>query len=232
MAVTDDLRAIAEQSNRELDAVRDFYEHSRIVWQSFETLVLAGHRFSATSPATGTQIDQDGLLQLAPRYLAAYLATFTFRQFVSLFEGFLFNFLHRRLLHNPWQFSEKQLDFATVLKSRDRDEVISRLILKHLNELRYEQLREWFVAVNKSVKLDCPTEDEIDQLAEIKALRDILEHNAGVVNEVYLRKSGKKARYQAGDPVEINDTYHLESWKLMKKVIADVTAAAIDKLAK
>jgi hypothetical protein len=43
------------------------------------------------------------------------------------------------------------------------------------------------VAINKAVKLDCPTEDEIDALAEIKAARDILEHNAGVVNEIFRR---------------------------------------------
>ena len=45
------------------------------------------------------------------------LATFTFRQFVSAFEAFLFNLLNRLLLHNPWQLSEKQLEFRTVLKA-------------------------------------------------------------------------------------------------------------------
>ena len=46
---------------------------------------------------------------------------------------------------------------------------------------------------------NAPTEDEIDALAEIKAARDILEHNAGVVNEIYRRKAGKRARYEVGD---------------------------------
>src|SRR5947209_2660697 len=179
MPVTDDLQAIAERADRELDAVHDFFEHSKIVWRSFRVVVGEGHKVSAENPATGTRIDQDGLVRLAPQYTSEYLATFTFRQFVSAFEAFLFNFLHRLLLHNPWQFSEKQLDFGTVLKAASRDEIVSGLILKQLNELKYEQLREWFVAVNKALKLDCPTEDEIDALAEIKAARDILEHNAG-----------------------------------------------------
>jgi hypothetical protein len=232
MAVTDDLRAITECAERELDAVHDFFEHSKIVWRSFQILVDQGHRISAENLATGTRIDQDGLVRLAPQYTREYLATFTFRQFVSAFEAFLFNFLHRLLLHNPWQFSERQLDFGTVLKAASRDEILSGVILRQLNELKYEHLREWFAVVNKAVKLDCPAEDEIDALAEIKATRDILEHNAGVVNEIYLRKAGKRARYGIGDHVELEDAYHLESWRLLKKVVRDVMSAAIDRLSK
>lgn len=230
MPVTDDLRAIAARTERELDAVHDFFEHSKIVWHSFQIHVEQGHRIAAENPATGTRIDQDDLVRLAPQYTSAYLTTFTFRQFVSVFEVFLFNFLHRLLLHNPWQFSEKQLDFGTILKAASRDEIISDVIRRQLNELRYEHLREWFAAVNKAVRLDCPTEEEIDALAEIKATRDILEHNAGVVNEIYRRKAGKKARYEVGDHIELEDAYHLESWRLIKKVVRDVTSAAIGRL--
>jgi hypothetical protein len=232
MPVTDDLRAIAERADRELSAVHDFFEHSRIVWRSFETLVAEGHKVSTENPATGTRIDQDGLVRLAPQYTRDYLATFTFRQFVSVFETFLFNFLHRLLLHNPWQFSEKRLEFGTVLKAANRDEIVSGVILKQLNDLKYEQLREWFAALNGAVKLDCPTENEIEALAEIKAARDILEHNAGVVNETYRRKAGKRARYQVGDHVEIDDAYYLESWQLIKKVVQDLVAAAVGRLSK
>jgi hypothetical protein len=232
MPVTDDLRAIAERADRELDAVHDFFEHSKMVWRSFQILVNEGHRISAENPATGTRIDQDGLVRLAPQYTREYLATFTFRQFVSAFEAFLFHFLHRLLVHNPWQFSERQLDFGTVLKAASRDEIVSGVILRQLNDLKYEHLREWFAAVNKAVKLDCPTGDEIDALAEIKATRDILEHNAGVVNEIYRRKAGKRARYEVGEHVELDDTYHLESWRLIKKVVRDVTSAAIGRLSK
>jgi hypothetical protein len=230
MPVMEDLQVIVERANRELDAVHDFFEYSRFVWRSFQTLVKEGHRAAWENQATGNRIDQDGLVLLAPEYIRDYLATFTFRQFVSLFEVFLFNFLHRLLLHNPWQFARKQLEFETVLTAEGRDEIISGVILGQLNELKYDQLRAWFVILNKTVKLDVPTDDEIDALAEIKATRDILEHNAGVVNEIYRRKAGKKARYAPGDQVEIDIAYHLESWQLIKKVVADVSAAAVAKL--
>jgi hypothetical protein len=232
MPVTDDLQAIAQHADRELDAVHDFFEHSKIVWRSFQILVDEGHKITAENLATGTRIDQDGLVRVAPQYTREYLAAFSFRQFVSAFEVFLFDLLYQLLLHNPWQFSEKQLDFGTVLKAASRDEIVSGVIQRHLNDLKYAHLREWFAAVNKAVKLDCPDEGEIDALAEIKAARDILEHNAGVVNEIYLRKAGKRARYAVGEHVELDDAYHLASWRLMKKVVRDVTSAAIGRLSK
>lgn len=193
MAVTDDLRAIAERANRELDAVHDFFVHSTVVWESFRLYVSEGHRAAAPNPATGSQFDQDGLVRLAPHYRRTYLATFTFRQFISAFEVFLFDFLHRLLMHNPWQFSQRQLPFGTVLKAGNREEVISGVLLLELNELKYEQLREWFAAMNRAVNLDFPSEDEIERMAEMKAARDIIEHNAGEVNETYIRKAGVKA---------------------------------------
>lgn len=230
MSIADDIRALADRAMRDLDAVHDFFEHSRLVWRSFKTFVDQGYKISSQNLATGTIIDQDGLLRLAPDYAKKYLAGFTFRQFVAIFEVFLFDFLHRILLHNPWQFARRQLDLEVVLRARHREEVISGVILKLLNELKYESLREWFVALNRAIKLDCPSPDEIDALSEVKAARDVLEHAAGVVNDVYLRKAGKQARYAAGDQVEIDDSYHLESWRLIKKVVSDVTVAAAGKL--
>jgi hypothetical protein len=231
MPIADDIRGIADRANRELDAVHDFFEFSKVAWRAFGSLVDEGRRIVATNAATGTTHDQNGLLGLAPHYHRAYLAVFTFRQFVSIFEVFLFDLLHRVLLHNPWQLSRTQLDFEVVLKAGDREEVISAVLLKQLNQLRYEKLRDWFDALNKAVKLDCPSDDEIDALAEVKATRDVLEHNAGVVNDVYLRKAGKKARHALGDRVEIDDNYHLESWRLIKKAVADLSGVALARLA-
>jgi hypothetical protein len=61
MSVQDDLRAIAHRAHRELDSVHDFFEHSKIVWRSFQILVDEGHRIIADNLATRTRIDQDGL---------------------------------------------------------------------------------------------------------------------------------------------------------------------------
>jgi hypothetical protein len=228
--IVDDFQNIADRANRDLDSVHDFFAHSMTVWESFELLVKTGQTISSVNTATGTSIDQAGLLTLSPRYKDEYLATFTFRQFVSIFESFFFAFFHRIIQHNPWQYARSQLELDRVLKAKDREEIISNVLMKQLNDLKYENIREWFAELNKAVKLGCPSDDEADSLAEIKATRDILEHNAGVVNDVYIRKAGKKARYTVGVRIDIDDSYHLTSWRLIKKVVADLTTTATTKL--
>jgi hypothetical protein len=231
MSVAADLELIASSANRDLDAVYDFFEHSKVVWQSFGVFVSGGHTVSITTKGTGTTTDQAGLRALGPTYAREFLAMLTFRQFISTFESFFFDFLHRVLRHNPWQFARSQFDLETVLRSRDCEEVIGLVLLKQMNELRYGKPADWFEALNRAVNLGCPTTDEVDAIAEMKATRDILEHNAGVVNEVYVRKAGKSARFAVGELVEVDDNYHLASWRLIRKVIADLTTAATAKLA-
>lgn len=166
----DDLREIANQAIGDLDAVRDFYEHSNIVWLSFQEFVRAGHTIASTSSNTGTTIDQLGLVRLTTRYMGDHLAGFIFRQSVTIFESFFFAFFHRILQHNPWQFSRSQLDFETVLRAKDRDEVVANVLLKQVHEVRFGSPRDWFKALDGAVKLGCPTIDEIDTIARSRRL--------------------------------------------------------------
>lgn len=231
MGIEEDLRAVGDRARRDLIAVHDFFARSVAVWANFEVFVRQGHTFSHTNPATGNTVDQHELIHLTPDYLRRYLTVFTFKQFVSSFEVFFFDFLHRLARHNPWQFARSQLGFEVVLNAADRDEVIAAVLAKQLNELKYERPREWFAALNKIVKLDSPADDAIDTLAEIKATRDVLEHNSGLVNETYVRKAGKKARFAAGDFAEIDEPYHLASWSLLHNIADDLTTAALARLA-
>jgi hypothetical protein len=100
-----DIRAIANQALRDVDAIYDFLEHSRIVWRTFKAQVDEGLRITAEFVPTGTRIDQAGLVTLSLRY-QDYLAEFTFRQFVSAFESFFFSFFHFLLRHNPWPLAK------------------------------------------------------------------------------------------------------------------------------
>src|SRR3954453_19305532 len=99
MPIEDDLRRIAESANRDLDQLHDFYAHSLSAWRTVADLVDEGRKFTWENAVTGTKVDQDEVMRLRPGYTSVYLATFTFRQFVSVFESFFFDFLHRLLLH-------------------------------------------------------------------------------------------------------------------------------------
>ena len=84
--------------------------------------------------------------------------------------------------------------------------------------------------MSKIVKLGCPTDGEIERIAEMKAARDLLIHNLGIVNKTDLDKAGTKARYAVGDKVVIDSLYFGDCCVLAKKLVDDVTAAAKRRL--
>jgi hypothetical protein len=153
----------------------------------------------------------------------------TFQHFVSLFEDFFFELMRHWLTAYPASLSKKQIEIGTVLSAPDKTAIISGVVEKELNELKYERLVEWFVRLERLSNFGCPTADEVEKLAEIKASRDVLAHNNGVTNLIYLAKAGNRARHRDGEKLEIPEHYHRESWETIKKVIQDLSAAAITK---
>ncbi len=132
----------------------------------------------------------------------------------------------------PQSLGAKAVSFKTVLDAPDKEAVTLYIVDKELNEISYKQPSDWFEYLEKKVKLDCPTQDEISQIGEAKASRDILVHNGGITNQVYLKKAGKFARFNDGQRLEIPEHYHRQTWQLIRKVIADVFTAASARLAK
>ena len=71
-----------------------------------------------------------------------------------------------------------------------------------------------------------PGRDSPGKLYEMKAARDCLEHNRGVINRDYLNKAGTAARYAEGDLVQIDEPYLMECFTLLRDVIVAMAAAA------
>jgi hypothetical protein len=232
MDMAHELDSLRAGAVRDLEAAHDFFEHTSLVWQTFEAWVSSGNTLKAKSITTGTIVTQTDLVALAPRYKAEFLLAFTFQHFISVFETFVFGLSRLALIHNPRALSKRQVEVSALLEAADKETVIADVIDKALNDLKYGALREWFVYLDGIVKLGCPSAEETDRLAEMKAARDILVHNAGVANATYVRKSGPAARFNEGDRVDISPEYHNETWTLVRKVIDDVSSAAKRRLAK
>lgn len=93
----------------------------------------------------------------------------------------------------------------------------------------YERPTAWFAYLDDKVKLGCPTVDEIERIAEVKACRDVSVHNRGVAGKIYVAKAGRFAHYQEGELIDITEAYHRQTWELLRKVVDDVSNAAIAK---
>lgn len=229
MALADDIQTLTTRTLSELAESHDYYTFTKRVWRLLQEVVDEGRKLAYLNPTTGTRVDEHVLLVRSQRFVAGNLASSSFQHFVSLFEDFIFELLRLWLAAYPASLSKKQVEIGGS-EGTDKNAIVLSVVDKELNELKYERLADWFVYLERLAKLECPTADEIEQLAEIKASRDILVHNHGIANAIYVSKSGTRARYLDGDKLDVPEQYHRESWQMINKVVRDVSIAAIAKV--
>jgi hypothetical protein len=230
MALADDIRALRDHVLADLNSTHDYYTDTKIAWRIVHKVVQAGHTFSIRNTTTGTVTTQAELASKAQRYVTEQLAEATFQQFVSIFENFFLDLLRLWLMSYPQSLSGKKVDFQVVLDAPDKDAITLLVVNKELNEILYDRPLGWFKYLEDRAKLGCPTPDEIDRIAEAKASRDVLVHNRGVASRTYESKAGRFARYKDGERIDIPEHYHRETWELIRKVITDISNAAIAKV--
>lgn len=214
---------------RELDSVHDYYVVTKRAWRMVQGSVLRRGRFSVFNVVTGNRTTEQDLPQKAQNYIANYLAVATFQQAVSLLEDFVFGAMRSWMLAYPHRIARKQIPVSVVFAAADLDAVKLAAIDREVNDIQYRNVRGWFAEFDEMVKLGCPSSDEIDRLAEIKASRDILVHNRGLANAIYEEKAGSRKRFVAGQRINVPEPYHRESWLLIRKVVTDMSVAAIGK---
>ena len=190
MALADDIQVLTTRTLSALEASHDYYTYTKRVWRLLQQIVKEGRKFTFRNLTTGTRVDEQVLLGRAQLYVTDYLMSSTFQHFVSLFEDFFFELLRFWLAAYPASLSKKQVEMGAVLKAPDKSAIVLTVVDKELNELKYERLADWFAYLERLTNLGCPTADEIEKLAEIKASRDILVHNNGIANATYVSKAG------------------------------------------
>jgi hypothetical protein len=229
MPLGDDIQALKDGAQAELTAAHDYYEDTKAAWRIVEDYVRRGKNLTIRNLITGTVTTEADIGAKARGYVTRQLAEATFQQFVSTFENVFFDLLRLWLTAYPHSLREKSLKFGAVLDTPDVCAITLDVINKELNELSYKRVRDWFSHLESLVKLECPTVDEIDQLAEAKASRDVLVHNRGRANKIYLAKSGSLARCKDGQILDIPENYHRRTWELIRRVLVTVLEAAVAK---
>jgi hypothetical protein len=229
MTLADDIRALRSRALADLDAAHEYYTDTKIAWDIVGENIHAGRQFAIRNAATGAVTTQDDLANKADGYVSVQLAGATFQQFIATFENYLLDLLRLWLTAYPQSLASKTIDFKTVLEAPDKDAITDLIVDKELNEILYQRPSAWFAYLENRAKLGCPTPDEIDRITEAKASRDVLAHNRGVANKTYETKAGRLARYKEGQLMDIPEHYHRETWQLLRKVIADISDAAIGK---
>jgi hypothetical protein len=120
-----------------------------------------------------------------------------------------------------------QVALADILAAPDRDAILGGVADRIVRELAYRRTAHWFRFLDNRVNLGCPDEAQRGALCEMKAARDVLEHNRGLVGPDYIDKAGAFARYALGEVVQIDEAYLLRCFGLLRETVDSMADAAV-----
>lgn len=246
MAIGDEIRGLTSRVQAELARASNYQSHTEMAWRLVEKFVARGEKLVDENPDTGDRSDGPTLVALSQSYVTRYLAESVFQTYVSLFEDYIFGLIGSWLMAYPkgivgldddegddkLRKADKTVPLSLITDNPDRESILRAVVDRELDRLKYRRLAAWFEYLEKRAQLGVPSRDQIEQLAEIKAARDILVHSQGIVNPTYLSKAGPRSRHADGARLEIIEPYLRESWVLIHEVVRETSAAAIAKLEK
>lgn len=147
---------------------------------------------------------------------------------VAVFESFCREILLKMFLHDPRRLlssktgskSDKQVSLESIIESSSREDVLQEAALKRTGEIFYHPPEAIFSEIEGILDIELP-EDIKRDVKETKATRDLLVHNEGVVNRIYLKKAGEQSRAVFGEEIPVDYDYFYQSVAVIKHFIKD-----------
>ncbi len=116
-----------------------------------------------------------------------------------------------------------KIEVSELIDCASREELLESVIRKELIGLFYAapSLQMEYLQSVTGVKL---SDDSVGAWIEVKATRDIVVHNSGIANDVYVRKAGNHARAIEGAALPMDDKYFGVALAAMKSLVGKVSS--------
>jgi hypothetical protein len=92
------------------------------------------------------------------------------------------------------------------LDHSSRDDLLESFITLRCQDLMFGKPSEYIAKVAKILSIVIK-QDVVDNYIEMKASRDVMIHNRGEINQIYLDKAGAKSRGALGEELVIDEDY-------------------------
>jgi len=129
---------------------------------------------------------------------------------VSRVEAFIQECLVIVIRNHPKKLSiiadKAGIPIDLFLEHESRDDLLERYVAVMCEALMFGKPAEYLDKAAKILSIEIDV-DLIKDYIEIKASRDIIVHNLGEINRLYVDKAGEKARGAVGDELVINRAY-------------------------
>jgi len=177
-----------------------------------------------------TARNRNKILRLLTQAIDRDLTTQALVASVALTENYLADMLRLVFRGYPKKLAgeDKTVDLALVLAADNLDDVLSAVIERQIHSVFYERPEKYFKFIEDVLSVSI--EGEIKETySEVKATRDVLVHNDGVTNPIYVRKAGARARVQEGEDIQVDEAYFDASIRSMKKLVQAVYSQLLGK---
>jgi len=144
---------------------------------------------------------------------------------ISQFESMLFEVLGLIIRSYPQKLTlnvqgiqvERNVPIELLLQSDNLEKLLAEVIRRKITAIAYASPKAYLEYLNNVAGIKTSDPAFLDYI-EIKATRDVIIHNAGVINNVYLQKTGDKSRGKIGDKLVIDSDYFDHCIATLKRI--------------
>jgi hypothetical protein len=111
-----------------------------------------------------------------------------------------------------------KIEISEIIEARSREKIIEALIEREMQAVFHSRPAAYFTYLERVIGISLDEKSK-DSWNEIKATRDIIVHNSGIVNGTYLDNARSKARGTLGDVVPLDRAYFEDSVATMKSLV-------------
>lgn len=134
------------------------------------------------------------------------------------FEEFISNFITSIFLMFPDKYLNNKCVHFSEIEDLGTEEIKENIIIREVEGIMHQSYTEWFKLFESHKMSFEQCKEEMLLLREIYARRNILVHNSGRVNNIYL-KNVRDSKYKSGDLLTVDNTYLVNAFATIKTLI-------------
>ena len=157
-----------------------------------------------------------------------YLKTGLYEAFLvstlSRFESFLADVLTAFFLAYPMRITQRvqgipacpEMSATDIINADNKDELMRVMIQEHMEQVFRQRPSDYMRYLVETIGVQA--DKSFADYYEVAATRDLVVHNSGMINGLYMQKVGKKARGELGERLTVDKDYFYGALAKMKKV--------------
>ncbi len=145
-------------------------------------------------------------------------ASNTLIMLIIRFEEFISNFITSIFLMFPDKYLNNKCVCFSEIEDLVTEEIKEIIVIREVESIMHQSYTEWFKLFESHKMAFDQCKEEMSLLKEIYARRNILVHNSGRVNNIYL-KNVPDSKYKLGDLLSVDKKYLEMAFAAIKTLI-------------